>query len=367
MIRLLRCLKLISALAISAVFFTACAPYKLNKALLADPKDVPVLRDRIEGARHYQKALYEVSTAMVDQCEFKTVREPFALMSMGTMVGVLKEDRLGAYWEAGGIDETWRVLWTTGEVLKPGQRVVRIQGKNIENNKSWMGEFPAAIYIEQTVKAREAAEKGKPYVVTLEDGTEVQVPTRPSCRTMGVAVPMVLDLDAFQTPINQYHSMVLPPTAIAEAATQDEYRYLAGLAVYMSASSHAKRRRMASGGVVALGASTLFINPLLYLLINQPGVLLGQAVRNAGMDLDAGLFATGAVHRMGGDPLAGVQLVERLKHKKIRASHVALSEADLKTLGTFALELGRLPRADAALTPVPEPVSRADGVQPSVP
>lgn len=326
-------------LALGALALSACAPYQLNKQVSADPKDVQVLRQRIAGVRDFQEALYEVSTSAVDLCAHKTVREPFALISMGTMVNALPEERLAAYWEAGGIDETWRVLWTDGQVLQQGQRIVKINGKAIENNKSGLGEFPAAVYVEQTVRAREAAEKGRPYRVTLEDGTEVTVPTRPACRTMGLAIPMVLDVDALSAPINQYHPVVLPPTAIAAAASEDEFRYLAAVAVYMSASDHARQRNALSGGVLGLGASTLFINPLLYALVSQPGVQAAAAVRSGGMGLQAALFATRVVSRLGGDPRAGVALLERIERERIRATGVALPQDERRAVALLADEL----------------------------
>jgi len=329
-----------------AAALTGCAPYRIDKTAVPAPADVTTIGAEIARVRQFHQALYEVSTFAVDRCKRKAAREPFTLFTVGHLASQLPEEKIAAYYRAGDFDETWKVLWTgDGGLLPQGQRIVAINGNGIENNKTGMGEYPLVKYLHETSRARDAATEGKPFVVTLEGGRELAVPTRPACRTQVWAMP-VYDASGYsEIPTALHGAVVLPPNAIRAARNLDEYRYLAGVAVYLSASSEANGKRWGANALLGASALAVVAMPILYPVLSMPTVTASGALVGGDMGLRSAVFATQVVADMGGDPRAGVELLGRLDAQKLEATRIQLPEQEREQLRQWAQQLAR-PRAE---------------------
>lgn len=276
-----------------AGLLAGCSPWTVDKTVVPSDADVLRISKEIQQVRNFEQTVYDVSTFAVDRCYAKTLREPFTLLTLGSLAGVYEQERIAAYWRAEGLDETFRVLWAADDSqLKPGERVVEINGTEIENNKTGMGEYPLVKYLTATIKARAAAyEDGEPYVVTLEDRRQVVVPLVPACRVKVWAMPHFDDEDYSEIPTNRYTAVVLPANAIRSASSVDEYRYLAGLAVYYSASEQASRKQAGAFGVLGLGVGVIAAVPLLYPVVSPLAQGLSGAMLG-GMELNAAKFSS---------------------------------------------------------------------------
>lgn len=321
----------------SVLLLSGCAAWKLDKSLTPDPAQVQRVAREVAKSREFQQAVFEVSTFAVDRCALKVRREPFALMTVGNLVGFYDEKKIAAYWHAAGFDETWRVLWAAdGSGLRPGQRVMAINGNAIENNKSWQGEAPLAPYFTYTSRARDAAGEGRPYEITLEDGRTLTVAAQPACRTLVWSMPVVEDDASFEVSPGVHGATVLPPNALHEARSADELRYLAALAVYYTASESGAARARGGRMLMGLGALGAFgaiataplvgivANPLIAATVNSGAGALTRGSEGA----QAAAFASKVVADMGGDASAGLALAERIEARAIKAPGVALSAQD---------------------------------------
>lgn len=325
-----------------AIAFSGCASYKIDKTAVPSPEDVAAIGKEIGKVRDFQQAVYDVSTFAVDRCDRKTVRVPFSLLTLGTLESHLSKEKIAAYHRAGGFDEQWHVIWAlAGSGLAPGDAVVRINGAKIENNKSGFGEFPLQRYFNAIYAGQDAAEKGKPFQVTLASGKQLEVQTKPSCRTVVWAMPLAERSAHAEASPNG--PIVIAANAIQAAQTADELRYLAALAVYYSASSEANKRRYA--GIAGLGAAALAIAAAPVLAVANGVVAKGiNQASTSGMVENAALFATQVVFDMGGSPTAGLALVSRLEARNLAADRVMLdpnSQAKVKKLATHLMEASR--------------------------
>lgn len=315
-----------------ALVLGGCATWTLDRSVRAKPEDVAYIAQEIERAARYQQAVHEVSTFAADRCPQQAAREPFMLLTLGHMGRHYGMERYAAYWEAGGFDEHLRVLWATpGSGLRRGERVLRINDIDIGP-----GDIPLARYLDATSRARDAALEGKPYRVTLEDGRTVDVPVRKACRTLTHAMPLFEANDQVEVTPALHGAIVLPRNAIHEARTEDEYRYLAGVAVYLSASEAARNRRrgglaMQAGAlvgitalIVAMPVVGIVANPVVSAVTNQGA----NALQRAGMSVQAAVFASRIVADMGGDALAGLALVGRLQASGLAAPSVLLTQEE---------------------------------------
>jgi hypothetical protein len=315
-----------------------CSTYKIDRSIQPSEADVIAIRKEINHVREFQQAVYDVSIFAADRCDVKIGREPFVLMTLGHLDGNVSKQRIAAYYQAAGLDETWRVLWADdSSPLKTGDRVLEINGNRIENNKSGLGEYPLAKYILQTSRARDAAFERTPFVITLENGKTLTIPTRPACRTQVFAMPVfdAKHINSSLVPTALHGALTLPPSAIHAARTTDEYRYLAGIAVYLSASSEAHNRRRSAGLLMGLGALASVAIPPLYSVISPAAVKSGNAIAGGDMSINSALFSSQIIHDMGGDPRAGLTLLSRLESQKLEPPLVALSPEQEKVLEAF--------------------------------
>ena len=318
-----------------------CAGWKVDKTAIPSPQDVQVLSAEIAKVREFQSAVYDVSVFSVDRCERKSTREPFALLTLGSLEPFLSKEKIAAYYHAGGFDEQWHVLWAHQESgLQKGDNITHINGNKLDNNKTGLGEAPLQLYFNAITSAREAALTGKPFVVRRADGRELQVKVVPACRTIVWSMPLLEQSNYAGVTLNG--PVVIPANAIQAAQTTDELRYLAAIAVYLSASAEANGRRQLAVLGLGLAAATVFVNPLLYAATTFPTARGITGAETSGMVENAALFATEVVSDMGGSPRAGLDLVERLEAKKLGADRVLLdanSKAKVEAV-VSALEAG---------------------------
>lgn len=258
-------------------------------------------------------------------------------MTVGHLVDFYNERRITAYHRAAGLDETWQVFWAdASSPVQPGQRVLKINGEPIENNKTFLGEYPLAKYIYRNSLARDAAAEGTPFLLTMADGSVVTVPTRPACRLQLWTMP-VFEEEKRSRHDGMPHGVVfMSHNAIREAQHEDEFRYIAGIAVYIATSEETTQRRRMAIALnllgIAGGAAALASSPLLYGPVNQ-GTLLGmQAIINGSMSARAAVFSLRVLTDMGGDPQKAIHFLERLESKDIKAEQVRLSRDELAAL-----------------------------------
>lgn len=342
------CVAVLSAL-------SACAPWQLDKSVSPNPADVLAIQSDLAAVRRFQQAVYDTSIAAVDRCSVKTLREPYALLTIGHLVDFYSDERLVAYWAAGGYDETFKVLWAdASSPIQVGDRVIKINGKPIENNKTGLGEQPLERYIKFTLRDRDAAqEQGVPFRVTVSDAAgerEIEMPMQPACRVMAWTMPLIEGSAYSSTPRHFFDAVVIANTAVRMAETPDELRYLAGLAIYFSDSPEAANRQVGHQAVVTLGIAAVIVNPLLYPIVSPLAIAMGRGITSSGMTLDAALFSAQLLHDLGGNPAAGLDLMQRLEAKGLKADYVLLSQDDQAVLRQF-IDTTRRPAESLAAAP----------------
>lgn len=332
---------------------SGCAPWKLDKSIVPAEKDVIRARKEIGYTQHWQSIVYDMSLYAVDRCEAKTMIEPFSLMTLGSLAGIYKDDRIAAYHRASGYDEGWHVHWAAPDSpLAVGTRITEINGTKIENNKSGAGEYVIAWYVGRDITYRRDALAGKPYVVTLENGEKVVIPMKKACEVFVWTMPSFDNEDYSEIPVNDFAPVVLPINAIRSAASDDELRYLAGLAIYYGASSEAVANRSAGRGILYTGAALIAAIPLLYAIVSPLSVRFGNGMATGTREFNAAAFATQLLIDRGENPRAGLELISRLDEKKLGATRVMLS-ADERTKLSDLIELYQKKKGTA-----PEPTAK---------
>lgn len=347
-----------------ALTLSGCASWKVDKTLQSDPEDVKRLTESITQVRRFQAAVYDVSTFAVDRCTRTTLREPFALITIGQIANHYTPEQAVTYWHAAGWDETWKVLWSHPDSpIKEGERVLKINNTTIENNKTGLGELPLGKYLISNYRARRAAEAGKPYTVTMEDGRNIEVELKPACRVQVWTIPP-LELESVSVlPATKYDAVIIPSTAIHVAANVDEHRYLAGLAMYFGAGAEMTTKRVAgdalvtlsAGASAAVGIMAVQLFPWVYGVVSPLAIGLQRAMMGSADLMKASIFATQIVSDMGGDPYAGLNLMHRLDQMELGAYRVMLESEDRQLLHklideSIAATFGATP-IDAAMTP----------------
>lgn len=304
-----------------------CAPWKLDKSVTPNPTDVATIKREIDTVIEFQKAVYEVSVFAVDKCGAKATREPFALMTLGGLVNEYKPEKLSAYYKAAGLDEGWRVMWADGKSPLPvGTRITELNGRDLENNKTGMGEFPYVKYFNRTARARRDAVDGEPFIATLENGRKITIPTVPACDVQVWSMPIFEDSDYSEIPTHQFAPVVIPSNAVRAARTQDEMRYLAGLAVYYGASSEAATKRGFGTGTLFSGIALVVAAPILYPIVAPITKKIQGGIVGGVTELNAALFSTQVLIDMGGNPYAGLDLIKRIESLKMGATRVLISQ-----------------------------------------
>ena len=121
----------------------------------------------------------------------------------------------------------------------------------------------------------------------------------------------------------------IPATAMIEAKTADEFRWLAAFGTYFQASQSAIKASQRSEGV----STGFLVGKILAIAVPGAGMLLSaaeaQAERAIAVDSIVGsadLFANEVVASLGGDPSAGLHLTERLMARGVKVDAVMMDD-----------------------------------------
>src|SRR5690606_6700618 len=144
-------------------------------------------------------------------------------------------------------------------------------------------------------------------------------------------------------PRNKFEATILPSTAIHFAQSVDEHRYLAGLAMYYGAGAETTTNRTAGQALVAVsaGASAAVgilaapLFPFVYGILSPLSLGIQNALAGSADLVQASVFATQIVMDMGGDPYAGLRLMERMDQLGHGATRVMLEAEDRQLVMQF--------------------------------
>src|SRR5690606_14650292 len=134
--------------------------------------------------------LFETSTFSHEFCSRHAHRGAFSLFSLASSI---KEkppaELLAAYYEAGGFDENWRVLWAREDTgLNPGERVVKINGRSLNRN-DWGDAANGGYFNALNFAGKE------PMELELEGGRTITVQMTPVCNTLLWQFPSIAGSD----------------------------------------------------------------------------------------------------------------------------------------------------------------------------
>jgi hypothetical protein len=198
------------------------------------------------------------------------------------------------------------------------------------------------------LKAREQAAEDTPMTLTLDDGRKLKVETQAGCAGSVVASAFDADPDQFWRQGSQ--RVKIPANAMLEARTRDEFRWLAAFGTYFQASAAAIGRAQQAED----RSNAFVVGKILTLALPGAGMLLSAAEAQAEKALavdsivgSADLFANEVVTSLGGDPLAGLKLSERLAAAGSKADAVLMSEFRRSNAAEHARRLEQIRAAQA--------------------
>lgn len=240
-----------------------------------------------------------------------------------------------------GIDERWRVVWAdegAPDELKLGDVVLAVNdrplpasGTRLEVSALFRGGAVVTLddqgFWDVMLQARHEAAAGKPMRVTLAGGRQLQVETQTGCAGSVTASAFDNDPDTFWRLGTQRAK--IPASAMLQARERDEFRWLAAFGTYFQASQSAIAAVQKSEGM----STGFLVGKILSITLPGMGMLLSAAEAQAdkaiavdGIVGSADLFANEVVASLGGDPLAGLRLSERLLAQGIKAEAVLMDD-----------------------------------------
>lgn len=306
-----------------------------------DAFELDLFKNRFEHEVNFRAAAIHVAWGAEALCDNVTEVEPFVLWSTHALKKRLNAKELDILKRATGMDERWRVVWTdegAPDELKLGTEVVAINDRVLPSGSTRV-ELAAVFkggsifssddqgFWDVLLKAREQAAEGKPMELTLADGRRVKVDTQSGCA--GGVTASAFDADPDQFWRQGAQRVKIPANALLEARSQDEFRWLAAFGTYFQASQNAIGKARDSED-----RSTAFVvGKILMLAVPGAGMLLTAAEAQAEKALavdsvvgSADLFANEVVASLGGDPLAGVKLSQRLEANGAKVDAVMMGE-----------------------------------------
>jgi hypothetical protein len=269
------------------------------------------------------------------------------------------------------MDEKWRVVWAdegAPDELKLRDVVTAVNGRPLPagGTKMNMGALfrggsmmsnDDQGFWDAMLEARREAASGRPMVLTLGDGRQLEVETQKGCAGSVTASAFDNDPDTFWRQGNKRAK--IPANAMIEARSADEFRWLAAFGTYFQASQSA-----IAAVQRAEGASTGFlVGQILSIALPGAGVLLAaaesQAERSIAVDGIVGsadLFANEVVAALGGDAAAGLHLSERMLAQGMKVDAVLMDDLRRSNAAEHARRIKRLQavQADAQAPAAPK-------------
>ena len=299
------------------------------------------MKQRFDHEIAFRAAAIHVAWGAEALCDDTTEIEPFVLWSAHAIPHRLSTHERELLKQATGMDDQWRVAWAdegAPDELQAGVVVLAIndrplpaQSTRIDMTAIFRGSSPLAAddagFWDVLLKARAEALDGKPMVLSLEGGKKITVDTQAGCAGSVVASAFDNEPDRFWRQGNKRAK--IPGNALMEAATRDEYRWLAAFGTYFQASERAIGRQEVADNV----APVFTVGKVLTLALPGSGVLLTLMEQHAervisvdGLPSSADLFANEVVMALGGDPAAGLQLNARMRERQLKVDELAMSE-----------------------------------------
>ena len=333
-----------------------------GRAAEADAFELDLFKTRFQHEVEFRAAAIHVAWGAEALCDNVTEVEPFVLWSVHALKKHLSTKELDILRRATGMDEKWRVVWmdeSAPDDLNIGDVVVAIDDRPLPG-ASTRFEMSALFkggsmvssddqgFWDVLLKARELAAEDTPMTLTLADGRKLKVETQAGCA--GSVVSSAFDADPDQFWRQGSQRVKIPANAMLEARTRDEYRWLAAFGTYFQASS-------AAIGLAQRAedrSSAFVVGKILTLALPGAGMLLSAAEAQAEKALvvdsnvgSADLFANEVVASLGGDPLAGLRLSERLSAAGSKVDAVLMSEFRRSNAAEHARRLEQIRVAQA--------------------
>lgn len=329
----------------------------------ADAFEAELYKTRFEQEVKFRAAAIQVAWGAEHLCDHTTEIEPFVLWSLHTM-----RKRLGGRQEAlfkrvTGMDEKWRLVWADESVpdeARLGDVVVALNGMPLPGGSTRV-ELGALFRGNAMVsgddqglrdviaKAREQAVAGKPMTLHFEGGRTVEVSTQTGCAGSVTASSFDADPDKFWRQGTERAK--IPATAMIEARSRDEFRWLAAFGTYFQASAKAVDRQQTAQDM----SSAFTVGKVLLALVPGAGMALSAAEARAeraitvdGIVGSADLFANEVVVALGGEPDAGLRFLHRLRQLGQATDVFALSEFRFGSIEEHVRRLKALQAQQAA-------------------
>lgn len=351
----------VSVAALSALSTLAAGPAQAqgDRAFERD-----LYKTRFEQEVKFRAAAIHVAWGAEALCDSTTQIEPFVLLSVHAMRRRLDDRDMALFREVTGMDDKWRVVWADegapedlhlrDAVTHVNARPLPSGGTRFEMGALFRGGQMMSNddggFWDVMLKARKEAGQGLPMTLTLQDGRKLVVDTQKGCAGSVTASPFDNDPDSFWRQGTQ--RVKIPANAMIEAQTVDEFRWLAAFGTYFQASQSAIRASQRSEGV----SNGFLVGKILAIAVPGAGMLLSvaeaQAERAIAVDSIVGsadLFANEVVASLGGDPLAGLRLTERLMARGVKVDAVMMDDFRRSNAASHAKQIKAIQKAQAEL------------------
>ena len=328
-------------------------------ALSDDAFELQIFKDRFDHEVRFRAAAIEVAWGAEQMCDHTTEIEPFVLWSMNAMRRRMGSRQEAIFKRATGMDEKWRVVWvdeSVPEELKMGDAVTAINGLPL--GKASTRFDPSAVFSGNAIisvddegywgviaQARQQAVGSQVMTLHLEDGRKVEVPTQTGCAGSVTASAFDADPDKFWRQGNR--RVKIPASAMLEARSRDEFRWLAAFGTFFQATTKAVGRQQLAESM----GSAFTVGRALTILVPGSGLVLGVAQAQAeralavdGIIGSADLFANELVVALGGAPDAGLRFVERLREMKLKTDVFEMNDFRLGSMQEHVRRLQALER-----------------------
>lgn len=344
----------------AAFLALAVLPTAAQVRSFADQFDFERFKDGFQHEIAFREAAIHVAWGAEPLCDDTTEIEPFVLWSTRTLRKRLSAKQEKLFTEATGMDQHWRVAWldeAAPDALKIGTRVVAVNkrplpepGTRFEMTALLRGGSTLSVDDQAfwTVmhKAREEANEGQRMTLTLEGGQEVVASTQTGCA--GSVMATAFDDEPGNFLRQEGKRSKLPGNALMGASHRDEFRWLAAFGTFFLASEGSVRRERSAESA----GQAYMVGKVLTLAVPGAGTLLSaiEAQTQRALQVDslvggADLFANEVVMALGGDPGAGLRLVDRLKAS---GAPIDVLQPDAFRRSNIELQLQRLREIDAA-------------------
>ena len=342
------------------ILMLAAAGPAARAASLNDEFDRERFKDGFQHEIAFREAAIHVAWGAEPLCDDTSEIEPFVLWSTRSLRRRLSAQQEKLFLQATGMDQHWRVAWVdeaAPDELKVGTRVIAVNkrplpepGTRFEMTALLRGGSTLSVDDQAfwTVmhKAREEANDGQRMTLTLEGGREVQVSTQTGCA--GSVMATAFDDEPGNFLRQDGRRTKLPGNALMAANHRDEFRWLAAFGTFFLASEGSIRRERKAESA----GQAYMVGKVLTLAVPGAGTLLSaiEAQTQRALQVDslvggADLFANEVVMAMGGDPGAGLRLVNRLQAV---GAPIDVLQPDAFRRSNIALQLEQLRAIDTA-------------------